>query len=270
MSFRSSVELITAWTRSRFPLSLYGPLAGLITAAALSAGGAGSVAHILERAGLALLLLFQFRLWDDLADRSWDRSAHPERVLAQASSVCAFRWLLVLVTLAGGLVVAARATVFGTVWPLLVLVAGGALYYGVVRPHLSALVASALLLAKYPGFVLIVRPPAVARGPVLVAATLVYATFLLFELTDDDRLAAASGARVLRSGAAGLFAAAAILVAVTQAWPGALMAGAGAVLMPVLFSRNIPVGAGPRRYRGYFGFLVCVLVVIALHLGDHR
>lgn len=265
---RSSAELITAWTCSRFPLSRYGPLAGLLTAAALTGGGAEGIAGVLERMVLALLLLFQFRLWDDLADRSRDRPAHPERVIAQASSVRALHGLLAAVTLASVSIVAVRPSVFGTLWPSLVLLAGGALYYRIVRPRLSALAAAALLLAKYPGFVWILRPPPAARSPVLLAAALVYATFVLFDLTEDDRLARAAGARIVRLFAAGLFAAAAILVSVSRPWPESSVAIAGAILMLALFAGDVPTDAGARRHRAYAGFLVCGLVVAAFYLGD--
>jgi len=78
--FTSSLESIGAWRAQRLPLARFVPLAVLIAWAA--GGSTVATARGLALIGLALSLIAQCRLWDDLVDRDRDRSAHPERLLA--------------------------------------------------------------------------------------------------------------------------------------------------------------------------------------------
>ena len=58
-----------------------------VVIAGAASGGALSGARLGLDAAFALLLLAQFRSWDDLADRGRDALCHPERVLVRAASI---------------------------------------------------------------------------------------------------------------------------------------------------------------------------------------
>jgi 4-hydroxybenzoate polyprenyltransferase len=123
----------------------------LLLAGALLAGG-----H--PPAWLALagaLFVLAFRLWDDLADREYDRGSLPQRCLVRSEAVQSFRALLgfLLAALAGLVLVIAggrRALAF------LGLVAVFLAMYRITgdRPGLRPL-RVVLVLAKYPAFVLL-------------------------------------------------------------------------------------------------------------------
>jgi hypothetical protein len=81
-------DVLVAYLRERFTLKIFGSAAVAHGAAALWAAGtsltpaSGFLAFV-----LALALLFQFRLWDDLEDLERDRVDHPNRVLVCSDSV---------------------------------------------------------------------------------------------------------------------------------------------------------------------------------------
>lgn len=76
--------MVDYW-RERLPLNVFGPIAVVL---ALPAHLAVPFVPVRFGAdvGFAILLLAQFRLWDDLADRGVDAVQHPERVLVRARS----------------------------------------------------------------------------------------------------------------------------------------------------------------------------------------
>ena len=73
--------MVVNYLRERFRLRLFIPLALLIAAAAI-VPPASWTSFAIDFA-VALLLLAQFRMWDDLADRGRDRIEHPGRVLVR-------------------------------------------------------------------------------------------------------------------------------------------------------------------------------------------
>ena len=75
-----------AYFVERFSPTIFVP-AALGIAAAARVASSGSDSSWLVDGTLALLLIAQFRLWDDLADREVDRLAHPERVLVRAERI---------------------------------------------------------------------------------------------------------------------------------------------------------------------------------------
>ena len=81
-------RLFVGYIAERFPPAVFAPTIALHVLLALWAVGAElTAAHLVPAAGLASLLLLQFRLWDDLEDRWRDRVTHPKRVLVRASPV---------------------------------------------------------------------------------------------------------------------------------------------------------------------------------------
>ena len=84
----SSIKMIHAYWRERYPVSVFLPFAILIAAAGIAAGGSvPTVRDVVIGCVLAYTLVLVFRIADDLADLGSDRLRHPGRVLVQASSV---------------------------------------------------------------------------------------------------------------------------------------------------------------------------------------
>lgn len=84
----SSIKLIYAYWRERYPVSVFLPFSILIAAAGAAAGGRlPNVRDALVGCVFAYTLILVFRIVDDLADLDSDRLRHPGRVLVQASRV---------------------------------------------------------------------------------------------------------------------------------------------------------------------------------------
>ncbi len=82
----SSIELIHAYWRERYPASIFLPFAILIAAAGIAAGGSlPTVRDAVIGCVIAYTLVLVFRIADDLADLGGDRLRYPDRVLVKAS-----------------------------------------------------------------------------------------------------------------------------------------------------------------------------------------
>jgi hypothetical protein len=176
--FTSSLESLGAWRAQRLPLARYVPLALLIAWAAC--GSMIASARGLALVVLALSLIAQCRLWDDLVDRKRDRSAHPSRLLAAAGTIDAYvNAVVVLATLN------ALALALMLAWPralgAVMLFAAVALWYRCHRTR--GLVHAHILLLKYPAFVLLLAESPFATQT-LAAALVVYAAMCAFEILD--------------------------------------------------------------------------------------
>jgi hypothetical protein len=80
----SSIKLIYAYWRERYPVSVFIPFSILIAAAgAVAEGSLLNARDALTGCVLAYTLVLIFRISDDLADLGSDRLRHPERVLVQ-------------------------------------------------------------------------------------------------------------------------------------------------------------------------------------------
>ena len=176
--------MISAYLRERFPPSLYLPLAVAIAGASAAAATPRWRGFVFDVV-FALLLLAQFRLWDDLADRTTDARVHPDRVLvrtADLSQPVAFCGALGILNIcvavwrdASGLAIATLAA----------LNAALAVWY--LARHGASAAGDQLLLAKYPAFVLIVagERTLAAPWPVAGAAVLIYAAACAYEVWHD-------------------------------------------------------------------------------------
>lgn len=189
----STAALLAAWRATRLPSLRFGLLA-LFVAWAASLGSSFAAPAFIVRWALAFSLIAQFRLWDDLADRARDRSAHPQRVLARIDDVRVF---VVACIALGGVNAAALfalhdvARVAG--WTLL-CIGSGAWYRG----HTSrALLHTHVLLLKYPAFVLLLVASPAAPWTIAMAAACVYSALCSFDLLD-----AHGGRRVHRTALA--------------------------------------------------------------------
>jgi hypothetical protein len=174
--FTSSLEAIGAWRAQRLPLARFGLLALLLAWAADTMTGARALASIV----LALSLVAQCRLWDDLIDRERDRLAHPQRLLAAGEAPGPFVAAVALLAAANALALGllcgwSRSLAAALLFALL------ALWYRWHRAR--GLLHAHVLLLKYPAFVLLLAAsPLAARAA--AGAIVVYAAMCAFEILD--------------------------------------------------------------------------------------
>jgi hypothetical protein len=175
------MRLLIAYLAERFHLRLYLPLAMMIAVSASGGELSGwglSAARLGTDATFALLLLAQFRAWDDLADRHRDAVTHPERILVRATAtatapapaiapatatasamatapapIVTFCALLAAVNI--GLALRRDASGVAAV-VLLTLIATLGAWYALRDADSRTLAGDHLLLSKYPAMVIIV------------------------------------------------------------------------------------------------------------------
>ena len=175
--------MILAYLRERFRLGFFTVVALAIAAAAQGFGVEGG-RFALAVAG-ALFLLAQFRIWDDIADRRKDATAHAGRVLVKAKSpapLIGFGMGLLAVNV--GLATQRDATFLSLVLLALLHAALGG-YYLFRRGRTIA--GDQLVLAKYPVFVCILAGERLVSDPVPVclAAAVIYAAASAYEAWHD-------------------------------------------------------------------------------------
>jgi 4-hydroxybenzoate polyprenyltransferase len=162
----SSIRVLRRYADERFAWGQFLSMALFLVLASLAAGRKTSVLGLTLELALACSFLFQFRLWDDLADRAIDRLDHPERFLAQARSVRIFEWFTAVLGLLNfGFIAALRShPVPLTTWVALNL---GFLGWYAWRPDpaIHRLLNAHVILLKYPAFVLLLASVACSRSP---------------------------------------------------------------------------------------------------------
>jgi hypothetical protein len=183
-------DMFAAYLRERFKAAIFGPAAIVhATAAVWAAGHSAEAVTAAATLGLAVTLLMQFRLWDDLEDRERDRRLHPARVLARADPA-PFRHACLLLAAANIAWLAAagsRNAVFGLVClDLFFWIA-----YGPLRRQLPDRVwRFQILLLKYPAFVglLATVPGTPGRARLFAAAAAVYLCACAYEALHDRHM----------------------------------------------------------------------------------
>jgi hypothetical protein len=164
---------VLAYWRERLPLRMFGPVAAAIACPAQVPAFRGLGAFATDSA-IAWLLLAQFRLWDDLADRDRDRKRHPHRVLARTTHAGRYVLLCVALAFVNTLVLSFRDGAALT----LPLLAGLTLVLAVAYMQRDRSTTVDLLrLVKYPVFVLLIASSH-AAGPALAAYAGAIAAFL--------------------------------------------------------------------------------------------
>jgi hypothetical protein len=139
----------------------------------------------------ALVAVWQLRLWDDLADRDFDRRHHPERVLVTTSSIALFVRLAVAMAVLAATLLIAQQNLHGALLYVALLLAFGGMYASTTLAR-HRLARCHLVNAKYPVLALLcVQPP--LRPVWLPALVFFYAGLCLIELLDDRTLARDAG-----------------------------------------------------------------------------
>ena len=175
--------MIVDYFRERLRLRLFVPLALLIAAAA-SRPPVSWTSFAID-AGFALLLLAQFRLWDDLADRVRDRVEHPGRALTRegdATQVVAFCGALAVLNICLAVWRDGSGIAVGVLSAL--DAALGVWYLARTRRSIAG---EQLLLAKYPAMIAIVAGGRLLEAPVSIAgaAAALYLAVCAYEAWHD-------------------------------------------------------------------------------------
>lgn len=193
VSFNSSIDLLLRYQKTRIPWSIFASLALFLCIASATSRWPTEVAEWCFNWVLALCMVVQFRLWDDLADVENDRVHHPSRVLCQTQSHQVF-WGLVGTLCIVNTVLIATFKSYTALAAFFVLNVACVLWYSMPRKMSSDhVVVHAMVLVKYPVFVFLLGDSP-AKG--YLSLSLCYGmlvTFLCFcayELQHDERLRA--------------------------------------------------------------------------------
>lgn len=186
----STSWLIANYVRTRFPAWLVLPLALIVTVPAVVSGAVSSASEFAVVWGMALLLVLEFRLWDDMYDREQDCREDPSRVLCQAESLKPFVVLYGLLRI-GNLALVVWRWVVPAIATLVVLQLLLGRWYAIrSRWRLGSVVNYHLVLLKYPacGYVLAAGFGASAGASLFASLAVVYLGLCIGEVLHDRRL----------------------------------------------------------------------------------
>jgi hypothetical protein len=184
---------LAEWARTRLLRARLAALWLLVTGAVM-ASGAG-LARLPEFAGLTALWIASFRLWDDLADRPYDRVYHPERIAVRsraaplwfahvtAGMVCSALMLWDLRGMAPVIFLGLLSAGFVLVYLLFPSLGSPSLVRGAARSG-SRTLRALLVLSKYPAFVWLLAPERSGRRALFVGA-LLYALLAVHEVRSE-------------------------------------------------------------------------------------
>lgn len=191
MLFNSSIDAIVRYQKTRIPLAIFGPLAVFLCVASASGHWPGDPSTWGLNLVLALLLIVQFRLWDDLADVSHDRIHQPERVLCQTQSHQCFWGVVVGLLIINASLIAA----FKSYQALAVFLALNLMFlvWYSQRQTLTFyhVISHAIVLTKYPAFVWLLsvsHSDGHERLMLFLGMTVTFLNFCAYELQHDARL----------------------------------------------------------------------------------
>jgi hypothetical protein len=213
VSSKSSAEPLALWIGSRMPAARFVPVAVLLTAAAATTG-TPSAGWAVAALAIALLLLFQFRLWDDLADAALDRVEHPDRILARSESRTVFRAATWVAFTAAVAAVAALSGLLAAAG-LVVLCAIYAGWYAREPAARKGLVGAHIVVLKYAAFVLLLAPRPLDAHRAALACSAIYFASTAYELLHDPANRARRGARTFAAAELAALACALTLLGAT-------------------------------------------------------
>jgi hypothetical protein len=175
----SFAEPLAVWLAERMPLRLVGPAAGVVLAGG-AAAGSPTLAWLTGAGATVVLLLFQFRLWDDLADAPRDRVEHPERFLPRCASFAPFHAALGIAALASLLAVSLLSGTHAAL-AFVALNAAAALWYRRAPAQRTDPLGSLVVLGKYPAFSALIAPAPLDAIGLACACVAVYLAVALYD-----------------------------------------------------------------------------------------
>ena len=183
------------YLRERYPFRFFLPLAAAFTAAAFAGGIPRAEGDVLLCWILAFSMVFQFRLWDDLGDLSYDRIHHPQRVLSQSPSPNSYIHVVGVVAIVNtGLLMLLDRSYVGFA---LMNLAAVAWYGGIGIEHRRSIPGRHVTLLKYPLIVLLIAPPDTLGLRSIIAAVAVYLACSIYEVLHDSEVRTKPVARAL-------------------------------------------------------------------------
>lgn len=190
-------KMLGRYLYSRFPATQFVPLAVFVATAGLAPAPPEPLARWIMAVMLSFMLILQFRLWDDIADRERDRLKQPERVLCRTSDIKPFLIAATILPLINGILLAWYQGHINWIPAYLLLCASLLAWYR-LRPSSASpgLLNSALVLLKYPFIAWLVSTAAEDPVMPLIFSCLfsVYLIFIIFEILDDPALGQQHGA----------------------------------------------------------------------------
>jgi hypothetical protein len=182
------MKTLVAYVAQRFPLTVFAPAVLAIAAGAVWSVESPTTASIVRALALTVVLVAQFRLWDDMEDADRDRVTHPERVLVHAPAG-PFRALHAVLIAGVALISVTRPMALAAV---LSLEASFLLAYRARRRYIpDGVWRRGVLLMKYPAFLVTVCLTAAPVVPTRLAAAAAAAYICAFgyEIWHQDRSA---------------------------------------------------------------------------------
>lgn len=177
------------YRRERLPMKLVLTVAVLLTmAGALVSGTTNRMGMTLD-VMLAVLLVSQFRLWDDLQDVDADRIQHPDRVLCRQASLRPFRVAVATMFVVNCVaVLASRA--FNTAIVFAAINMAFYIWYNALRSFFRSWANSVFVLTKYPAFLFVLVDGSELRDKMslAVAMIVVFAAACIYEVLHNLRI----------------------------------------------------------------------------------
>ncbi len=177
------------YRRERLPGKLVLTVAILLTMAGALVSGATNRVELALDLMLAVLLVSQFRLWDDLQDVDSDRIQHPDRVLCRQTSLRQFRLagaIMFVVNCAS--VLASKA--FSTVIVFAATNLAFYIWYNSLRSYFPSWTNSIFVLTKYPAFLFVLVDGSGLRDktPLVIAMIVVFSAACIYEVLHNLRI----------------------------------------------------------------------------------
>ena len=200
MLYNSSTNVLLRYQKTRIPWVIFAPLALFLCVASATGRWPFDAAAWCLNWVMALCMIVQFRLWDDLSDVESDRLIHPGRVLCQTKSHQIF-WVILGLLLIVNTVLIASFKSYHSLGVFLILNVSYFIWYSIPRKVTSNMVLShSIVLAKYPVFVFLLNgshSDARAGLPLGYGMVVTFLCFCAYELQHDQRLRAKRHATVL-------------------------------------------------------------------------
>jgi len=274
--YNSSIERLLRYRKTRIPWGIFASLALFLCIASATGRWPIDAAEWCLNWGMALCLVVQFRLWDDLADVESDRLIHPGRVLCQTKNHQIFWVTFGLLLIVNGILVAAFKS-YTSLGAFLALNISFVIWYSKLRMLCSQnVVFHSIVLVRYPVFVFLLSGShfgARAGLPLGYGMLVTFLCFCAYELLHDQRLLANRNAASLLAGefSALLFVAILMLIELRRnepilAFVQAGLLAAGTIILTFLF-RQYRQRAAPGLW--HFGvFFVAIAWLFNFALGS--
>ena len=192
----SSIKLIYAYWRERYPVSVFLPFSILIaTAGAVAVGSVPTIRDALIGCLLAYSLILVFRIGDDLADLSSDRLRHAGRVLVQASNVTPIIVFALVIAAVDILLMLRQPPSIAVFFAISIFLA--LWYRWRARLHAGPLVSAHVVLIKYPVISLLTCAhwDKLSQHTALPAFGTIYLGLCIYEQVHDRMVRESHGAK---------------------------------------------------------------------------